>query len=429
MKGVHKNSKKVWLDVIGVSPSGIAGIDGVVRQRLTHAKHIIASKRLLPALSDLGLAGRCRPWPSPFADVYPLLSGWRGEYTVLLATGDPLWYGVATSLTRHFPREEMRVTPSISAFQLAASRMLWAMEEVVCVSLHARPLAYLSGVLMPGVRLLILANDGKTPREVAGLLVAAGYGGACMTALAHIGMAEEASHTATAKEWVASKPTPSIADFHVLAVACPLGVGFYPTTPGLGEGAYKSDGTLTKAEVRAITLAGLAPAPGQLLWDLGCGAGSVGIEWMRGAKGAKAIGVDRRDGRLKLAGENATRLGVPDWQGVLGENSAVVDGLPPPDAVFIGGGIDGQLVGRVMARLKAGGRLVANVVTLAGEVALVDCYGKYGGRLTRIAISHASPMAVGVKKVQATHAKHQIWRAGVPLTQWVWHKQNGGRNE
>ncbi|MCG8623032.1 MAG: precorrin-6y C5,15-methyltransferase (decarboxylating) subunit CbiE [Proteobacteria bacterium] len=422
MKGTRQNSGKVWLDVIGVPPSGIDGLDEEAHQRLAHAKHIIASKRLLPALNNLkgnlGLAGRCRPWPSPFADLYPLLRSWRGEYTVLLATGDPLWHGVATSLTSHFPPEEIRVTPAISAFQLAASRMLWTLEEVVCLSLHARPLAYLSLVLMPGVRLLLLANDGKTPAEVAGLLVAAGYGDAVMTAMAHIGMAEEASHTATAKEWLATKPLPSIADFHVLAVACPLGVEFYPTTPGLGDGAYKSDGTLTKAEVRAITLANLAPAPGQLLWDLGCGAGSVGIEWMRGAKGAMAIGVDRREDRLKLARENACRLGVPDWRGVLGDSYAAVDGLPQPDAVFIGGGIDGQLVGRVLARLKAGGRLVANVVTLEGEAVVGACFDKYGGRLTRIAISHASSMAGQAK------SNHQIWRATTPLTQWVWHKQN-----
>ena len=410
-------ANQIWLDIIGVAADqGLDRLGQQHLQRLMAAQHIVAAKRFHGGLKRMELTATPRPWPQPFNAIYPLLDSWRGQATLLLATGDPLWYGIASSIRQHLPHippTEIRITPAVSAFQLAASRLGWGLAEVACLSLHGRAVAGVASHLAPRVRLLLLGEDKTTPQQTARLLVDNGYGAARLTALANMDRDSESRRTGTASDWAAQ--VPAIADCHVLAVECPPYVagGFLPTSPGLPDAAYANDGMLTKAEVRAITLAKLQPAPGQLLWDLGCGSGSIGIEWMRAAQKAHAIGIDNRPDRLEVASKNATRLGVPDWQGVHADNRQALVNLPDPDAVFIGGGLDASLVASIMPRLKLGGRLVANGVSLATEVVLAECYNHYGGGLTRIAISHADALGSG-----------QGWRAGMPITQWAFVKQD-----
>ena len=395
----------IWLDIIGISEAGLDGLSAAQITRLKNAKHVMTAQRWLPVLQKLGVAAEA--WPSPFADVYARLETWRGEASVILATGDPLWYGAASALVKHFPIDELRIEPAPSGFQLAASRMGWALDGVTTMTLHGRDVAWVRREVMPNARILILAHDASTPQKTADALLALGAGEAVLTALQHIGGAGEARAEGTARLW--AETPPKIADFHVLAVACPEVIdGFLGRGAGLPDTAYSHDGQLTKAEVRAMTLARLQPVAGQLLWDLGCGSGAVGIEWMRGANLARAIGVDCRADRIKIATDNARQLGVPDWQGITGDNRAVLGALPPPDAVFIGGGLSRELVEAVLARLKQGGRLVANAVTLESEGILIALHQQYGGRLVRIAISHAEPIG-------AYHG----WRSAMPVTQWV----------
>ena len=396
----------IWLDIIGISEAGLDGLNAEQITRIKNAKHVMTAQRWLPVLQKLGVAAEA--WPSPFADVYARLEAWRGEASVILATGDPLWYGAGSALVKKFPIDEIRIDPAPSGFQLAASRMGWIMDGVTTMTLHGRDIALIRREVMPSARILILADDATTPQKIAAELVALGAGEAVLCALQHIGGADEARAEGTAQIW-AEKP-PKIADFHVLAVACPEVIdGFLGRGAGLPDSAYSHDGQLTKAEVRAMTLARLQPVAGQLLWDLGCGSGAVGIEWMRGAHQARAIGVDCRPDRIKIATANARQLGVPDWQGIAGDNRAVLGALPPPDAVFIGGGLSHELVEDVLVRLKQGARLVANAVTLESEGVLIALHQQHGGRLVRIAISHAEPIG-------AYHG----WRSAMPVTQWQW---------
>ena len=411
----------IWLDVIGLSEGGIAGLSADDHQRIEQAELVIAPERVLgdvSALSENASATnspKIMTWPQPFLDIIPLLERHRGKPVVILATGDPLWYGAASTLVRYFTPEEMQITPSVSGFQWAAARMGWPLHRADCLTVHGRPHETVLKHLAPSARLLILAHDHTTPDKIADLLQAAGYGDAQMTALGHIGGHAETRHGAIVKDWAKDWAKDGqiaghdIPDFHVLAVACPDHIsGFLPLTPGLPDAAFVSDGKLTKSETRAATLAALAPRDGGMLWDLGCGSGAVGIEWMRAARHARAIGIDSRQDRLEVAKGNAQRLGVPEWQGICATLPQGLDDLPEPDAVFIGGGLTAELVGHVRARLKPSGKLVVNTVTLESETLVLALWQKFGGDLKRIAISRAEP-------VGPFHG----WRPLMPVTQWI----------
>lgn len=403
----------IWLDIIGVGEAGLSDLNADQKDRILAAQHIIAPDRLIAALDDMTLNAELITWPRPFRQIYDVLEAWRGKPTVILATGDPLWYGAGSSLVTRIPSDEMRIEPAPSGFQLAASRMGWPMAHLHAMTLHGRPVEMIRAAIMPSARLLILADSAATPAQVAEQLVAIGAGTAAMAALAHIGGDAETRVDGRATDW-AKKP-PQVADFHVLAVACPdIMPGFYPSVPGLPDDAYDSDGKLTKSDIRAITLARLKPVSGQLLWDLGCGSGSIGIEWMRAAADARAIGVEQRADRLAVAEANAIKLGVPKWAGVKGENLPLAAELDCPDAVFIGGGLSIDLAELVMSRLKSGGRLVVNAVTLESEAILLQLHQHHGGRLIRIAVSHADPVG-----------PYYGWRSAMPVTQWVLEKGLG----
>ena len=401
----------IWLQIMGVDETGLTGLTDDQRKRLKAAKHIITAERWRDALDQMGVHDGVEVWPSPFRDIYEKLEQWRGEPTVILATGDPLWYGAGSSIVSRFPIDEMRIEPAPSGFQMAASRMGWPMAKVVTLTLHGRPVEMIRRAVAPGARLLILADSAATPKQVADHLMDMGLGSAAVTAIAHIGGAAEVRVDGDAKTW-ANQP-PEIADFHVLAVTCPDHIaGYLSALPGLPDDAYDHDGKLTKSDIRAITLARLQPVAGQLLWDLGCGSGAVGIEWIRAAAFARAVGVDSRKDRLAVAAANAKRLGTPEWQGVCSENMMALDGLDDPDAVFIGGGLSAALVEKVMARLRLSGRLVVNAVTLESEAVLLAMRQAHGGRLVRLAISHADQVG-----------PYHGWRSAMPVTQWVWIKE------
>ncbi|MCE2516949.1 MAG: precorrin-6y C5,15-methyltransferase (decarboxylating) subunit CbiE [Alphaproteobacteria bacterium] len=422
-----------WLDVMGLTEDGLDGLTRDQLARVRGAGLVIGPDRVRDAVTALdGFGGSAEAWPVPFLDIIPRLQSRRGEAVVILATGDPLWYGAASTLVRYFNAEEMRITPAPSGFQWAASRMGWPLHTTRTLTVHGRPHETVLKYLAPSARLLVLAHDRQSPHKLARLLLAAGYGAAQITALGHIGGGQESAHAAPAQDWVSpphDAPDLHVPDFHVIAIACPDAVeGFLPLTPGLPDEAFQSDGKLTKAETRAASLAKLKPQDGGMLWDLGCGSGAIGIEWMRAGVNARAIGVDHRDDRLQVARGNADRLGTPEWQGMKRDLSHALDDkalddkglddLPDPDAVFIGGGLTVALAELAFKRLKPGGRLVANAVTLESEAVLLALWQAHGGELTRIAVSRAEP-------VGPLHG----WRPLMPVTQWALEKPRAAQGE
>jgi precorrin-6B C5,15-methyltransferase / cobalt-precorrin-6B C5,C15-methyltransferase len=393
-----------WLTVVGIGEDGWHGLARVARRALAEAQSIHGGERHL-ALLPARIAARRVPWPKPFSLDAVLAERGDGDTRIcVLASGDPMCFGVGATLAREVANGEMRVIPAPSSLSLAAARLRWALQDAVCVSLVARPVASLLASLHRGVRLLVLSADGMTPAAVATLLTAHGFGASRMTVFEHLGGANERRIDERADDW----REPLVAALNLVAIECRTHAGHAgpPLTPGLPDDAYRHDGQLTKRDVRAVTLAHLAPQPGELLWDVGAGCGSIGIEWMRAHGACRAIAIEANESRQRLIEHNRDALGVPALQLVRGVAPGALDGLPAPDAVFIGGGLTVPgLLDACWARLRQGGRLVANAVTLQSEAALVEWRARHGGELTRIGIAQAEPLG-----------SFDTWRPALPIT-------------
>ncbi|WP_238066974.1 MULTISPECIES: precorrin-6y C5,15-methyltransferase (decarboxylating) subunit CbiE [Pseudomonas] len=390
-----------WLTVVGIGEDGFSGLGKQARRALLGAARIFGSPRQL-ALLPRCVAGERLGWPSPFS-LAPVLA-LRGQPVCVLASGDPMFYGVGASLARQLPAAEIRVLSMPSSCALAAARLGWPLQDVQVVSLVARPLAALNAHLHSGVRLLVLSNDGDSPAAIATQLRERGFGPSRLRVFEHLGGVDERELAGTAQDW----PHSDVAALNLVAIECLA----TPEAPrlhrlaGLPDSAFRHDGQLTKRDVRAITLARLAPQPGELLWDVGAGCGSIGIEWMRAHPACRALAIEADEGRLGFIEHNRDALGVPGLQLVRGKAPAALEGLEQPDAVFIGGGVTREgVLDLCWANLRPGGRLVANAVTLQSELALAHFRERHGGELTRIHVAHAQPLGA-----------FDTWRQALPIT-------------
>jgi precorrin-6Y C5,15-methyltransferase (decarboxylating) len=292
----------------------------------------------------------------------------------------------------------------MSSVTLARARMRWSAEETAVVSAVGRDAHAVLRELAPGRRVLVLSSGAATPEQVARLLTERGYGASRMTVLAELGAAAESRVDATAATWSTAVPALNVV---ALELAGPL-VGSWAT--GLPDDAFEHDGQLTKRDVRCSALSRLAPQPGQLMWDVGAGAGSVGIEWMRCHPSCRAVAVEADPVRAGTVTRNARRLGVPALEVRRGTAPEALAGLPAPDAVFVGGGATGAgVLDTCLDALRPGGRLVVHGVTLETETVLAQRYAERGGELTRLAVEHATPLG-----------SFTGWTPARAVTQWSW---------
>jgi precorrin-6Y C5,15-methyltransferase (decarboxylating) len=315
-------------------------------------------------------------------------------------------FGVGVTLTRELEPGEFLVIPHVSAFSLACARLGWPISETVLVSLVNRPIEQLHRYLHPGQRLVLYSEDGSTPATVARVLTDGGYGSSQMAVFEYLGGAEEKRLDQLAKGWLVER----CGALNLIAIVCAPDTGTrpLPIVPGLPEDSFVTDGQLTKREVRAATLARLGPLPGELLWDIGAGSGTIGIEWMRSHPSCSCIAFEKSEERVVRILTNAKRLGVPSLKVITGSVPETLDGLRAPDAIFIGGGIgvDG-LFQACWNKLADGGRLVANAVTIESEAILATWHKLYGGELVRILVARAEPIGGALG-----------WRHLMPVTQW-----------
>jgi precorrin-6B C5,15-methyltransferase / cobalt-precorrin-6B C5,C15-methyltransferase len=395
-----------WLAIIGIGEDGLSGLSPAARALIETAEVLIGGERHLAMAPSNGCERLA--WPSPIAPLVERIPEMRGRRVCVLATGDPMFFGIGSTLTRHVAAEEMSILPGVSAFSLAASRLGWPLDRVETITLQGRPVEQLARHVYPGARLLILAHDQSSPAAVARWLVEHGFGESKMIALAHMGGPKETRAEGVAASWNTSVP-----DFHTLAVECGAGDGarWWPRTAGLPDDAFRHDGKLTKREFRTLALAKLMPHPGALLWDVGGGCGSIGIEWMRAADHAHAIAVEPLPERRAMIAENALTLGVPSLDIRDAHAPEGLADFPPPDAVFIGGGISEETIAVSIERLRPGGRLVVHAVTLESEAVLLSAYREHGGEIVRLTSSHAEPIG-GLSG----------WRPLMPVTQFAWRK-------
>lgn len=399
-----------WLHIIGIGADGLDGLSADQHRRIAEAELLVGGARHLAMAAGLSQTEQLT-WEVPLERTVSRIRAARGRRVVVLATGDPMWFGIGVTLAREFEPGDYVISPGLSAFTLAASRLGWPLADTVCLTVHGRPIELILRHLLPGARLLILSEDGGTPAQVAALLTQQGYGDSHILVLAELGGPNEGRWDGTAAGWSAT----ALPDLNTIAVTCQPDHDAAPRwsgVPGLPDCAFAHDGQLTKQAVRAATLAALAPLPGELLWDIGAGSGSVAIEWLRATQSTRAIAVERSTERVVMIRANAASLGVPNLKIVEGAAPDALRDLPTPDAIFIGGGITAEGVfDSAWAALKPGGRLVANVVTLEGEALLLARHREFGGSLTRLAISRAEPVG-----------PHQGWRPLMPVTQLLLEK-------
>lgn len=370
------------IDIIGIGEDGVEGLTPISQSIIADAEILVGGERHLDMIES---TARKISWGSGLNHGIDEIKANKDKRVVVLATGEPLWFGIGTTLLRHFERDEVMIYPTPGAFSLAAARMGWVIPDCECMTIHGRALENLNRYVCDKAKILILSRDGKSPVEVANLLAKYGYGETKITVFEHMGGADEKRLDGTAVGWTAS-----VANLNTIALDCVASrdARRLPLSCGLEDDLFEHDGQLTKREVRAVTLSSLAPQAGELLWDVGAGCGSIAIEWMRTHPSCKAIAVEQNDKRRSMIAHNGASLGVPNLEIVDGTAPDDLVGLPTPDAIFVGGGISiPGLLETCWHALKTGGRLVANTVTLEAEREMLHFAHKFGGKLTRIAIS------------------------------------------
>jgi len=395
-----------WLSLVGIGEDGLQGLSPIARTLVEKAEIVIGGDRHLGML-PLGDRRQKIPWKSPISKSIAEIIQLRGQLTCVLASGDPLCYGIGVTLTQQIPIEEMTIIPAPSAFSLACARLGWSMTEVETLSLCGRPPALVIAHVYPNAKLLILSEGSNTPNIVAEILTNHGYGKSSMTVLERMGGVHERIISGIAATWNETE----LAALNAIAINCIPDPGILPFSrfPGLPDDAYQHDGQLTKREARAVTLSSLAPLPGELLWDVGAGCGSIAIEWMRSHPRCRAIAIEQNPTRIQYIIDNITALGVPNLQIIPESAPQALKNLPQPDAIFIGGGVTTPgMLETCWDALRLGGRLVVNAVTLEGEKILFDWYERVGGSFTRINIQRAE--AIG---------RFAGWRGMAGVTQWV----------
>ncbi|WP_162652566.1 precorrin-6y C5,15-methyltransferase (decarboxylating) subunit CbiE [Lentilitoribacter sp. Alg239-R112] len=395
-----------WLYIIGIGDNGLDSLSGQATRLFEAAETVIAPARVLEEIEtgDRDII----PWTFGVSETIKLIKQRRGTPATILATGDPMHFGIGATLRRFFDADEMVVVPSPSGFSLAASKMGWALQDTAQISLHGRAVEGLHTHLVPKAKILSLTSNERTIFEVAKLLVARGFGSSQVTVLEHIG--GECEKITAFKASEISAELNSFADFNILAIACESDISapVLSRVPGLADDAFEHDGQLTKREVRSVVLSFLMPYQNAVLWDIGAGCGSVSIEWMRSSHGACAIAIEENTERCDMILANAKNLGVPKLQLIQGEAPASLEGLQKPDAIFIGGGLtDKGVFDACWSALDEGKPLVANAVTVESEAKLIALHEKYGGELVRMQIARAVPVG-----------RFSGWKPFMPVTIW-----------
>jgi len=390
-----------WLTIIGLGEDGEAGLSASATAALTEADLVTGATRHLALLPDL--KSEVMPWPVPFEAGIPRLLDQRGRRVAMLVSGDPFWFGAGTSITRHLASTEWVAHPGPSTFGLAAARLGWPLEDTACLGLHAAPLARLRPHIAPGRRALVLVRDGEAVTKLARYLEALGFGSSHIHILEALGGPRERVREARA----------SALAFDDIVHPVAIGIAFagdgmvVPRSCGLPDAWFEHDGQITKRPVRALTLSALAPKPGETLWDVGAGSGSIGIEWLLTHPSNTAIAFEADPVRADRIRSNAAALGVDRMQVVEGRAPAALERQPAPAAVFIGGGLSQVMLDALWQTLPAGTRLVANAVTLESEALLASWHASKGGVLMRIDLSDAVPLGT-----------RRGWRASYPVVQW-----------
>ncbi len=394
-------SEARWLTIIGLGEDGPEGLPSASLDALDAAEVVMGPKRHLSLVKGNG-AERIT-WPRPFEDGLPVLEGLRGRRVVVLASGDPFWFGAGSAIARRFAPGEWRAIPGASVFSRAAAHLGWPLESVACLGLHAAPFTLLRPHLADGQHAIATVRDGAAVSELAAYLDGLGFGETRMHVLEALGGPRERCREVAAGAYA------------LMDVAHPVIVAVEVAGPGKSLSAscgqsddvFENDGQMTKRPVRAITLSALAPRPGERLWDIGSGSGSVAIEWLMAHETTEAVAIEMSADRAARIRRNAEALGQGRLVVVEGRAPEALHGLEAPNAVFIGGGLDRDLLGWIWGQVAPGTRVVANAVTLETSTHLTEAQAESGGTLTKIELAEVAPVG-----------RFRGWKAAYPVVQW-----------
>lgn len=397
-----------WLTLIGLGEDGRDGLCPAAIQALAQARLVVGGARHLALVGEL--AAETLPWPSPMEALYDQIFARRGENIVVLASGDPFFYGVGSVLARKIPAGEMRCFPAPSSFSLMAARLGWAVQECALVTLHGRPLQKIIPHLADKAKILALSWDGTTPQKLAALLAARGFGASRLTLGENLGGPHEKIRATRAEEFALDEISP----LNIVALDCVAArdAAIIPRAPGLPDHFFEHDGQITKSSIRALTLSALQPRRGELLWDIGAGSGSIAIEFLLLDEKNQAIAIESHAERAARILRNAENLGVPQLRLVEGRAPEALAELPRPQKIFIGGGATRPgVMQAALEALQPGGRLVANGVTLETQSLLIERHGALGGELISAQIGRA-------EKIGGFFALRPV----LPILQWIFDK-------
>lgn len=394
-------SETPWLSIIGLGEDGPDGLSTASRKALQAAEIVMGPPRHLALLGET--RAETVEWPVPFSDGVDQLISMRGRRVAMLASGDPFWFGAGTSVTKHLEHSEWQAFPAASTFSLAASKLGYALQDTLCIGLHAAPIEKLRPHLKEGLLTIVLLRDGDAVSELSAFLSDAGFADSQLNILEALGGPNERLRTVFAKDALPDDIThPVCVGINVMGNGASL-----PLASGKPDDWFNNDGQITKRPVRALTLSALAPTAGEHLLDIGGGSGSISIEWMLTHPKNTATIIEANAERAERIKQNAARFGLTGLNVVLGKAPEAIDGVMPPDATFIGGGLSETLLEKLTSDLPSGTRLVANAVTLESEALLVTWQQRLGGDLLRIELSSVAP--IGGKRG---------WKAAYPLVQW-----------
>ena len=401
-----------WLTIIGIGDNGLDGLSKESISKINNAEYVFGGERHLSFIPDNGIKKIL--WENPIKNSVERIISLKSRPVCVLASGNPLWHGIGNTLLKYISVDEMLIHPSPSVFSLACAKVGWDLNDVEAISLHTNPVSVIGKYLQQGIKLFLLTKNSKTPIEVVDYLNKHGFNKSKFIIFENLGGVNENITTTT----VESFDLKDISRLNVICIECiaDTDTNYYSCVPGLPNEIFNNDGQITKREIRAATLAKLTPFKDDLLWDIGAGSGSISIEWMRSGKNLKAIAIECNSRRIEFLKKNAIELGVPNLEIIQGKAPDILLGLKKPNAIFIGGGLSGnngiEIIEKSINSLLPNGRLVINAVTIETEILLINNCKKYGGDLTKIAVSK-------VKKVGSSIA----WDDYMPVVQWSYHKR------
>jgi precorrin-6B C5,15-methyltransferase / cobalt-precorrin-6B C5,C15-methyltransferase len=382
-----------WITVIGIGADGLSGLSENALEPLRNADLLVGGERHQGMVTDSDLKSGAErlTWSCGIASAMDEIATWRSKFVVVLASGDPLYFGAGSTLARHFDSADINVIPYPGAFSLACARMVWSIPNTTCMTVHGRAHESLNLHIRPDANIVALSWNGESPAKLAQILNDRGFGPSPIAVFSDMGTADEQRFDGTAQDW----PHAEVPDLNTVCIQCVASgeARWWPRTSGLPEDAFEHDSQITKREVRAATLSALAPMPGEMLWDVGAGCGSVSIEWLRSTDGTSAIAIERHQDRLAFIAANAGTLGVPRLEIVAGEAPSALGDLKTPDAIFVGGGVsDASVLEACWDRLAPDGRMVANAVTLEAQQVLMEFGSAHDATYTRMSVARSGPV-------------------------------------